>query len=304
MELDEKMKSGEVLEILVQFTLSIIRVSTPLILAALGGLLSERSGVINIALEGLMLLGAFTSAMVTYYTHSPWSGALAGMSASILLSTVYCFSVIELRANQIVAGTAINLLSFGLVPFLSKIIFGSAGSTPGIPIAERFRSAPIWFALILPFMIHFWMKKTPSGLWVQFAGEHPQALNAAGLRVKRIRWGAVLLGGALAGLGGTSLSILLSSSYSRSMTGGRGFMALAALVFGKWKPIPTLFACLLFGLVDASQIRLQGVTLWGTEPVPVQLIQILPYIMTIVVLAGAVGKSRPPQALGLPFEKA
>jgi simple sugar transport system permease protein len=145
------------------------------------------------------------------------------------------------------------------------------------------------------------MRWTPSGLWVRFAGEKPEALNAAGVRVNRVRWMAVLTSGALAGLGGASLSIFLSSAFSRNMTAGRGFMALAAMIFGKWKPIPTAIACLLFAFADALQIQLQGVVLWGTEPVPVQFIQILPYVMTILVLAGVVGQSRAPRALGLPF---
>ncbi|MDB6020808.1 MAG: rbsC, partial [Pedosphaera sp.] len=148
-----------------------------------------------------------------------------------------------------------------------------------------------------------WMKHTPAGLWVSFAGEHPDALNAAGIRVNRVRWLAVLTSGALAGMGGASLSVYLSSSFSRDMTAGRGFMALAALIFGKWKPIPTALACLLFGFAEASQIRLQGVILWGKEPIPVQFIQILPYIVTILVLAGFVGHSRAPKALGTPFRQ-
>jgi simple sugar transport system permease protein len=138
---------------------------------------------------------------------------------------------------------------------------------------------------------------------VNFAGEHPEALAAAGIRVNRVRWAAVLVSGALAGMGGASLSIFLSSSFSRDMTAGRGFMALAALIFGKWKPLPTALACLLFGFADAVQIRLQGVALWGDEPIPVQFIQILPYLVTIFVLAGFVGRSRAPKALGTAFQE-
>ena len=283
---------------------STLRVSTPLLLAALGGLISERSGVTNIALEGLMLVGAFSSAVVAYYAHSTVLGVFAGMMAGAALAAVYGIVVIRLRANQIVAGTAINMLAFGMVPFLSKIICGSTGSTPQIPLAERFTLAPMFWAFGLVFLIHFWMRFTLSGLWIGFAGENPEALNSAGIRVNRVRWSAVLLSGMLAGLGGMSLSVFLSSSYSRNMTAGRGFMALAAVVFGKWRPIPTLVACLLFGFVDALQIRLQGVILWGTQPVPVQWIQILPYCVTVLVLAGVVGQSRAPRALGLPFERA
>src|SRR5205823_2484955 len=160
---------------------------------------------------------------------------------------------------------AINMLAFGLTPFLCKLLYDVTGSTPAIPIAARFQSAPacfVWIFVALAFLV---MKFTPAGLWVSFAGEHPEALDAAGVRVNRIRWAAVLASGALAGIGGASLSIFLSSSFSRNMTAGRGFMALAALIFGKWKPIPTAFACLLFGFADALQIRLQGAQLGGTR---------------------------------------
>jgi simple sugar transport system permease protein len=170
-------------------------------------------------------------------------------------------------------------------------------------LADRFQSAPIWIALGLVVLVHFWLAATPSGLWVRFAGEHPEAVDAAGIRVKPVRWTAVLCSGLLAGLGGATLSIFLSSSFSRNMTAGRGFMALAALIFGKWRPIPTAAACLLFGFADAMQIRLQGVVLWGSEPLPVQFIQILPYVVTVLVLAGFVGQSRAPKSVGLPFEK-
>jgi simple sugar transport system permease protein len=280
---------------------STVRVSIPLLFAALGGLLSERSGVINIALEGLMLVGAFAAAVVTYSTHSPWFGAFAGMGAGIALAAFYALFVIRLRSNQIVAGTAINMVAAGATPFLAKILYGSTNASPAIPIEERFHYAPLGIAILLLAVISFWLYRTPSGLWVRFAGEKPEALDSAGVRVNRVRWISVLLSGALAGLGGVSLSIYLSSSFSRNMTAGRGFMALAALIFGGWRPIPAALACLLFGFADALQIRLQGVILWGTEPVPVQFVQILPYVATILVLAGVVGQSRAPKALGTPF---
>jgi len=293
-----------VIELLVpvfQIITSTFRVSTPLVFAALGGMMSERAGVINIALEGMMLLGAFGGSVVALTLHSPLYGALGAIVFSVVLATVYGFFAIELRANQIVAGTAINMLAAGLTPFLSKILYESSTSTPSLPLELRFQSSPVWVAWGLVFLSWFWMKYTPSGLWVRFAGENPEALDSAGVRVKQVRWAAVLLSGLLAGLGGGSLSIFLSSSFSRNMTAGRGFMALAALIFGKWKPIPTAAACLLFGFFDTLQIRLQGVVLWGDRPVPVQFIQILPYIVTIFVLAGGVGQSKAPKALGLPF---
>lgn len=280
---------------------STLRVSTPLLFAALGGVLSERAGVINIALEGMMLVGAFGGTAAALATQSPWLGAGGAVFAGLILAAFYGIFVIELRSDQIVAGTAVNMLAAGVTPFLSKIFYDSSTASPNLPIEVRFQSAPIWIAWILVILVWAWMYKSPSGLWVRFAGEHPEALDSAGISVRRVRWFAVLMSGCLAGLGGASLSIFLSSSFSRNMTAGRGFMALAAMIFGKWKPIPTAIACLLFGFSDAIQIRLQSVVLWGTEPVPVQFIQILPYIVTMLVLAGVVGNSRAPKALGLPL---
>jgi simple sugar transport system permease protein len=195
------------------------------------------------------------------------------------------------------------MLALGLTPFLCKVLYDVTGSTPALPIADRFQSAPLYLCWVLVIACWLWMKHTRAGLWVSFAGEHPEALDAAGIRVNRVRWLAVLASGALAALGGASLSVFLSSSFSRDMTAGRGFMALAALIFGKWKPLPAALACLLFGFAEAVQIRLQGVVLWGTEPVPVQFIQILPYVVTVLVLAGFVGRSRAPKALGTPFQR-
>ena len=299
MELDETARPIVTADLLA----STLRVSTPLIFAALGGMFSERSGVINIALEGLMLIGSFAAAVGTFVTHSPWLGSACGMGAGVALAAVYALFVIQLRADQIVAGMAINMLAMGLTPFLCKILYDVTGSTPAIPIGQRFESAPLYLSWVLVAVCFLWMKYTPAGLWVKFAGEHPEALDAAGVRVSLVRWTAVLTSGALAGMGGASLSIFLSSSFSRDMTAGRGFMALAALIFGKWKPLPTALACLLFGFADAAQIRLQGVVVWGDKPIPVQFIQILPYLVTILVLAGFVGRSRPPRALGTPFQK-
>ncbi len=289
--------------LLIQLAASTLRVSTPLVLAALGGLASERSGVINIALEGMMLVGALAAAIVTHSTASPWLGVGAGMAAGALLALLYGLCVIRLRSDQIVAGTAINLLAAGIAPFVCKVLYGATGQTPSIGIENRFQSGPTWMAFALVLAVAAWLRWTPSGLWVRFAGEHPEALSTAGIRVNRVRWAGVVLSGVLSGLGGAALSIQLSSAFSRNMTAGRGFMALAALIFGKWRPVPTALACLLFGFADAIQIRLQGVVLWGSEPVPVQFIQILPYVVTVLVLAGLVGQARAPRALGQFFDR-
>jgi general nucleoside transport system permease protein len=289
--------------ILYQLLASTLRVSTPLIFAALGGCVCERAGVINIALEGFMLIGAFAAAVGTLVAHSPWLGAGCGMLAGAALAGVFALFVIHFRANQIVAGTAINMLAVGLTPFLCKILYDVTGTTPAIPLDERFQSAPIFLSWVLAGLCWFWLKHTRSGLWIGFAGEHPQALDAAGIRVNGVRWVAVLASGALAGLGGASLSLMLSSAFARNMTAGRGFIALAALIFGRWRPIPAALACLLFGLVEAVQMRLQGRVIWSGESVPTQFIQVLPYLVTILVLAGLVGRSRPPKALGTLFRR-
>jgi len=286
-----------------QLLASTLRVSTPLIFAALGGMCSERSGVINIALEGLMLMGAFGAAVGTLAAHSPWVGALCGLGAGVVLAAVYGTFVITLRANQIVAGTAINMLALGATPFLCKVLYDVTGSTPQIPMEQRFHVMPVFLAWVLVGLAWLMMRYLPAGLWLGFAGENPEALEAAGIRVNRVRWAAVLASGALAGMGGVSLSIFLSSSFSRDMTAGRGFIALAALIFGKWRPVPAAMACLLFGLTEAIQIRLQGIVVWGSTSIPVQFIQIVPYVATILVLAGFVGRSRAPKALGVPFRR-
>lgn len=277
---------------------STVRLATPLVFAALGGFLSERSGIINIALEGKMLIGAFTAAAVAHATGSPWLGLLGGGFAGLLLAGVYAGITLGWKANQIVAGTGINMLAMGLVPFLAKAFYGVTGSTPPLALEERFHRAPPFLALGVALVLPLWLHKTKSGLWLLFAGEHPLALQAAGIPVRWVRVVAVLAAGFLAGLGGASLSIFLASGYARNMTAGRGFIALAALIFGKWRPIPVALSCLFFGLTDALQMRLQGVSIQGFGEVPVQFIQILPYIVTLFVLGGFVGRASGPSALG------
>ena len=274
-----------------------LRMATPLIFASLGGFFSERSGVVNVALEGFMITGAVTGAIIAQQTHSEWTGWFAAFGAGLLIAAFYAFFVIELKSDQIITGTAINLLAMGIAPFLTKILYNSTGSTPNLSMEDRFESFPLILALILAATVAVFIYRTRWGLWILFAGEHPEALSTAGVSVRAIRWISVMLSGGLAAWGGASLSLYLASSYSPMMTGGRGFMSLAALIFGKWKPIPTLLACLFFGLADAVQIRLQGVSFNGIT-IPVQFVQILPYLITIIALAGFIGQSRPPKALG------
>lgn len=276
---------------------STLRLATPLVFAAMGGLLSERSGVINIALEGLMVVGAFSAAVLAHATGSPWLGFFSGAVAGALLAALYAAAALAGKANQIVAGTGINMLAYGIPPFVAKILYDVTGSTPALAMDQRFSFEPLVLAWGFVLVLALWLARTRSGLWLAFAGEHPEALAAAGVRPKLVRWAAVIASGAMAGLGGASLSIFLSSSYSRNMTAGRGFIALAALILGKWRPWPAALACVLFGFTDAAQIRLQGLEIGGFG-VPVQFVQILPYLVTLFVLAGFVGAARAPKALG------
>ena len=283
---------------------STIRLSTPLILAALGGLFSERSGVINIALEGMMLAGAFTGAAVTYATGSPWIGLLAATGAGVAIAFIHAVASIRYRADQVVVGTAINILMLGLPGFLSGAIFLSSGSTPQLPIEQLIPHAPILMAFGFVPVTWYVLYRTPFGLRLRAVGENPEAADAAGIDVAKIRYSGVLLSGALAAIGGAYLSIGQSSLFTRNMTSGRGFIALAALIFGKWRPVQTLLACLFFGLTEAVTIQMQGVVkLPSGESIPVHFIQMVPYVLTIIVLAGFIGHARPPQALGRPYEK-
>ena len=278
---------------------STIRLATPLLLAALGGLLSERSGVINIALEGLMLAGAFTSAVVTYFVGDPWIGLLAGIAAGVFIAAIHAVACIEFRSDQVVTGTAINILMLGIPTLLSGALFDTTGSTPQVPQTDLIPNAPIVIAFVLVPVVWYLLYRTPLGLRLRAAGENPEAADTAGISVARIRYTGVLLSGALAAIGGAYLSIGQSSLFTRNMTAGRGFIALAALIFGKWRPVQTMLACLLFGIAEAIAIQMQGVI----PNVRVEYIQIIPYVLTIIVLAGFIGASRAPRALGQPYEK-
>src|SRR5215468_5913533 len=308
------------------FTLAIlsstVRFATPFLLAALGGLYSERSGVINIALEGLLLAGAFTAASVTYYAQSPLVGLGAAILAGALVAGIHAVACIRFKADQVVTGTGINILFIGLPAVLSGALFLSSGSTPQIPkenllpaLSRFLPFMPAWriftdvsivsvFALLVVFVTRYVLYRTPFGLRLRAVGENPEAADAAGVTVNRMRYIGVILSGVLAGIGGAYLSIGQSSLFTRNMTSGRGFIALAALIFGKWRPVQTMLACLLFGFTEAVSIQMQGVfKLPSGDDIPVQFIQMVPYVLTIVVLAGFIGSSRPPRALGIPYQK-
>lgn len=296
---------------------STLRLSTPLILAAIGGLYAERSGVINIALEGMMLAGAFTAATVTVLTGSPWIGLLAAIGAGLLVGLLHAAATITWRADQVVSGTAINLLFLGIPALLSGVLFASTGATPQLArdqvlpdlrffdplhfpiLASIFNQKPlVYLAFLLIVFTSYLLGRTRFGLRLRAVGENPEAADTAGISVARIRYVAVLISGALAGLGGAYLSIGQNSLFTRNMTAGRGFIALAALIFGKWNPTGSLLACLLFGFAEAISIRMQG-----TVNLPNQFIQMIPYLLTMVVLAGFIRRSAPPGALGLPYTK-
>ena len=296
---------------------STIRLSTPLILAALGGLYSERSGVINIALEGMMLAGAFTAAAVTVFTQSPWVGVLAALAAGILVAALHGLATINYRADQVVSGTAINILFLGVPALLSGAFFDSTGATPQLPrdqvlpevpvfnaenwpaLASIFNQKPlVYLALLLVPVTAYVLYRTRFGLRLRAVGENPEAADTAGVSVIKMRYAGVLISGALAALGGAYLSIGQNSLFTRNMTAGRGFIALAALIFGKWDPLGALLACLLFGFAEAVAIRMQG-----TVKIPNQFIQMIPYLLTMIVLAGLIRRATPPRSLGVAYVK-
>jgi general nucleoside transport system permease protein len=296
---------------------STIRLSTPLILAALGGLYSERGGVINIALEGMMLAGAFTAAVVTVFTQNPWVGVLAAVVAGLLVALFHAVATISYRADQVVSGAAINILFLGAPALLSGALFESTGATPQLPRDQTLPDTPVFDAQTLPALASIFNQKplvylafllvavtayviyrTRFGLRLRAVGENPEAALAAGVGVNRMRYAGVLISGALAALGGAYLSIGQNSLFTRNMTAGRGYIALAALIFGKWNPTGALLACLFFGFAEAVAIRMQG-----TVDIPNQFIQLVPYVLTMVVLAGWIGRATPPKALGIPYVK-
>jgi simple sugar transport system permease protein len=290
-----------------------LRMATPLILAALGGVFSERSGVVNIALEGILLTGAFASVLVTYQTGDPWLGALAGTAAGVLVSSLHALVSVTFRANQIVSGVAINLLAMGATQFLTWVIWGSSANSPPV-VGMSHWSVPdswgavsrgvnavighypplVYVALAGVAVAHVVLWRTAFGLRLRAAGEHPEAADTLGLNVRRLRYSGVLLSGALAGLGGAFLA-LNTHQFVKNMSAGRGFIALAAMIFGKWNPVGALGACLLFGYAEAVQMGLQG------RGIPTQFVQMIPYLLTMIALVGVIGRARPPAASGKPY---
>ena len=309
---------------------STLRVATPLILGALAGLLAERSGVIDIGLEGKMLFAGFAAAAGGAVFGSVVIALLLGMAAAVALSWLHGYACVSHRGDQVVSGMAIDLIAAGLTVVLGIAWFHQGGQTP--PVGDAVRLHPLWpgaaaalhdvpligaivgdgllshnimvyLALALVGAVWWLLYRTRFGLRLRAVGENPHMVDAAGVSVLRLRYAALTLNGMLCGLAGSYLVLAQSSSFAPNMTAGRGFMALAAMIFGNWRPVPALWACLLFGFLDAAAIRLQGVVLPGVGEVPVQAVQALPYLLTVILLAGFVGRSVAPVALGQPYLK-
>ncbi|NHT74831.1 ABC transporter permease [Rhizobiaceae bacterium CRRU44] len=320
----------DVFHMLVTVLESTIRVSVPLIFAALGGLFTERAGVFDIGLEGKMLGAAFAAGAVAAVTGNVWAGLLAAILISVLLSLVHGYASITQRGSQIVSGVAINFIVFGSTVILGEAWFRQGGRTPALagdarfstitfPFAEEIRSVPVigpiyadlisghFFLTYLAFAmvpITWWiLYRTRFGLRLRAVGENPGAVDTAGISVVWMRYRAVICCGILAGLGGAYLSLAMTAGFVKGMTAGKGYIALAALIFAKWKPLNVMLACLLFGFLDALAIRLQGNPLPLIGQIPVQLMQALPYILTVILLAGFIGKAVPPKAGGVPYVK-
>lgn len=293
--------------ITIAFLTQTFRITIPYLLPSLGAVFSERGGVINIALEGMLLCGAFAAAVATFYTNNITLGILAGITIGMLLALIHGLITITFKADQIVSGIALNLFALGLTKFFCQIIFKSSSNSERIIGLETIQIPLIKNIPILgnPFIIlcivlllcsHFVIWKTRTGLRLRSVGENPEAADSLGINITRIRYFGVIISGALAGLGGAWLA-LDQHSFTDGMTAGRGYIALAAMIVGKWKPYNAAAACLLFGFAESLTIQLQG------SGIPTQFIQMLPYVITIVVLAGFIGKAIPPSADGIPFEK-
>ncbi len=280
------MNDSIILALFVSVAASALRLSTPLLFASLGGYYSERSGVVNIALEGFMLIGAFGAAAGAHAFAHPGAGLFFGVLAAMGLSCVHAFLCINAKADAIISGIAINFLALGIPPVIAQSIYGYSGGTPQLPVGARipdtaFGSPLLWCAFLAVGITVYIHRSTRFGQYIRFAGEHPAALESQGVKVSVVRWKGVLLSGFFCGLGGAYLSIDHGTAFSRNMTAGRGFIALAALIVGRHNPMGAALAAMAFGLIEAVQILAQGA--WSG--LPVQALQALPYAATVVVLA-------------------
>ncbi len=307
-----------------------IRVATPLILCAMAGMFSERSGIIDISLEGKLLMGAFVSAALAATTGSALLGVLGAVGVCVILALVHGFACITHRGNQVVSGLAINILASGLTVTIGIALFRQGGQTPLLGKGERFNpiewplvelldSIPVlgviyrelisghnlitYLALLAVPLSAFIFYKTRFGLRLRAVGEMPKAVDSAGVSVAWLRYRAVIIAGLLCGIAGAYLSTGQGAGFVREMSAGKGYIALAAVIFGKWRPYPAFFACLMFGFLEAASARLQGVEIPIIGEAPTQLMLALPYIMVVLLLAGFIGKASPPAAIGNPYIK-
>lgn len=307
---------------------STIRMSIPLIFACLAGLWSERSGIVDIGLEGKMLISAFAAAAAAAYFQNVWLALLIAVATSVGFALIHGYASINQRGNQVVSGVAINMLAAGLAVVLGNEWFKEGGRTPPIPPSGQFglvnipgfdslgmipgigpylriisgHSILVYLAFAAVALSAWALARTRFGLRLRAVGENPHAVDTAGISVFRLRYQAVIIAGVLCGFAGAYLSVALQGSFVRDMSAGRGFMALAALIFANWRAWPSMWACLLFGYLQAVGLRMQGVHI-GSVEVPVQFINMLPYVLTVVLLAGFIGKSIPPKASGIPYSK-
>lgn len=309
---------------------STVRLSIPLLFACLAGLYSERAGVFDIGLEGKMLAAAFASASVAAVTGSAWLALGAAVLISVFFALVHGFASITHRGNQIVSGVALNFIAAGTTVILGQAWFQQGGRTPSLgaearfnaitlPFAEAARDIPVigfvyyellsghsilvYVAFFMVFATWWILFRTRFGLRLRAVGENPAAVDTAGISVAWLRFRAVICTGILCGFAGTYLALAQNAGFVKDMTAGKGYIALAALIFAKWRPVPAMFACLLFGFLDALAIRLQGTPLPMVGRVPAQFFQALPYILTVILLAGFIGKAIPPRAGGVPYVK-
>lgn len=307
-----------------------LRLATPLMLCAMAGIFSERSGVIDISLEGKLLTGAFVAAAVAHTSGSPWLGVLAAIAASVFMAMIHGFACITHRGNQVVSGLAINILASGLTVTIGIAFFKQGGQTPLLGKEERFGPNEWWFvdtfnnvpilgtiyrelisghnvlvylALLAVPLTAFILYKTRFGLRLRAVGEVPAAVDSAGVSVYWLRYRALILAGVFCGVAGAYLSIGQGAGFVREMSAGKGYIALAAVIFGNWRPVPALLACLLFGFLESASSRLEGTPIPLIGEVPTQLMLALPYIMTVLLLAGFIGKASPPRAIGEPYIK-
>lgn len=316
-----------------QFVLTIdatLRVATPLILCAMAGLFSERSGIIDISLEGKMLMSAFAAASMAALTGSPLLGLAGGILVSVALSLIHGFACITHKGNQVISGLAINILASGLTVTLGIALFAQGGQTPFLnkserftdivlPFAEQAEHVPVlgtiykeiisghnllvWVALFSVIFTGYVVFRTAFGLRLRAVGEKPEAVDSAGVSVSGLRFQAVIIAGVLCGIAGTYLSTAHGAGFIREMAAGKGYIALAALIFGKWRPVPALLACLMFGFMEALAARLQGVEVPVIGYISTDLILVLPYLLTVILLAGFIGKASPPRSIGVPYIK-